>query len=207
MEVELQEIKQCVKEGDSLANKKISCCQAIQERTFRIPLATFATIFLLLGICGNDTMVFYGPTIAAQVEKIDIVLNSFNSQVDVGVSTEWLAILPWIGFSAGYALSSPLMAKLVTPSVSYHVTLFLVSIFSVNCKLSGIWDLSNLARLGRVTQFVSFALLMSTSLFALATATHLLSWGWDSAALQVFKLHPLNTSEFMSQTFLIKLQA
>merc|ERR1712032_1345607 len=91
--------------------------------------------FFLLGVCCNDTMVFYGPTIAAQVE--------------VGVSTEWLAILPWIGFSLGYALSSPLMAKL-----------------------------------GRVTQFVSFALLMSTSLFALATATHLLSWGWDSTALK-----------------------
>ena len=111
MEVELQEIKQCVKEGDSLSNKKISFWQAIQDRTFRIPLATFATIFLLLGICGNDTMVFYGPTIAAQVEKIGILLNSSESQVDVGVSTEWLAILPWVGFSAGYALSSPLMAK------------------------------------------------------------------------------------------------
>ena len=69
VDVELQEIKQCVKEVDSLANKKISFWQAIQERTFRIPLATFATIFLLLGICGNDTMVFYGPTIAAQVEN------------------------------------------------------------------------------------------------------------------------------------------
>ena len=68
VEVELQEIKQCVKEGDSLlASKKISFWQAIQERTFRIPMATFATIFLLLGICGNDTMVFYGPTIFSQV--------------------------------------------------------------------------------------------------------------------------------------------
>ena len=68
MEVELQEIKQCVKEGDSLEEKETSCWQTIQDRTFRIPLATFATIFLLLGICGNDTMVFYGPTIAAQVK-------------------------------------------------------------------------------------------------------------------------------------------
>ena len=68
VEVELQEIKQCVEEGDS---KKISFWQAIQERTFRIPMATFATIFLLLGICGNDTMVFYGPTIAAQVKNCD----------------------------------------------------------------------------------------------------------------------------------------
>ena len=67
--MELEEIKQCVKEVDSLANKKISFWQAIRERTFRIPLATFAIIFLLLGICGNDTMVFYGPTIAAQVEN------------------------------------------------------------------------------------------------------------------------------------------
>ena len=66
VEVELQEIKQCVKEGDS---KKISFWQAIQERTFRIPMATFATIFLLLDICGNDTIIFYGPTIAAQMKS------------------------------------------------------------------------------------------------------------------------------------------
>ena len=69
--MELQEIKQCVKEGDTLlASKKISFWQTILDRTFRIPMATFATIFLLLGICGNDTMVFYGPTIAAQVEDL-----------------------------------------------------------------------------------------------------------------------------------------
>ena len=49
---------------------KVSFWSALHERTFRIPLATFAVIFLLLGICGNDTMVFYGPTIAAQVEDL-----------------------------------------------------------------------------------------------------------------------------------------
>ena len=86
VEVELLEIKQCVKEGDDslMAKEKISFWQtilertfrqsrlnfqAILEKTFRIPMATFATIFLLLGICGNDTMVFYGPTIASQVKK------------------------------------------------------------------------------------------------------------------------------------------
>ena len=119
MEVELQEIKQCVKEGDSLEEKKTFCWQTIQDRTFRIPLATFATIFLLLGICGNDTMVFYGPTIAAQVKNLTSHLTHVSPKVDVGVSKDWLAILPWIGFSLGYALSSPLMAKLVLLSPSW----------------------------------------------------------------------------------------
>ena len=117
--MELQEIKQCVKEGDSLEDKKTSCWQTIQDRTFRIPLATFATIFLLLGICGNDTMVFYGPTIAAQVKNLTSHLTHVSPKVDVGVSKDWLAILPWIGFSLGYALSSPLMAKLVLLSLSW----------------------------------------------------------------------------------------
>ena len=117
--MELQEIKQCVKEGDSLEDKKTSCWQTIQDRTFRIPLATFATIFLLLGICGNDTMVFYGPTIAAQVKNLTSYLTHVSPKVDVGVSKDWLAILPWIGFSLGYALSSPLMAKLVLLSLSW----------------------------------------------------------------------------------------
>ena len=65
LEVELQEIRQCVKKAD---DKEISFWNALQDRTFRIPLATFAVIFFLLGICGIETMVFYGPTIAAQVE-------------------------------------------------------------------------------------------------------------------------------------------
>ena len=72
--MELQEIKQCVKEAAGSSNgtkiTKVSFCSTLHERTFRIPLATFSVIFLLLGICGNDTMVFYGPTIAAQVEDL-----------------------------------------------------------------------------------------------------------------------------------------
>ena len=72
--MELQEIKQCVKEAAGASNgtniTKMSFWSALHERTFRIPLAIFSVIFLLLGICGNDTMVFYGPTIAAQVEDL-----------------------------------------------------------------------------------------------------------------------------------------
>ena len=45
------------------------------------------------------------------------------------------------------------------------------------------------SRLGRVTQFVSFALVMSISLFGLAAATQMLAWGWESSALQVFREH------------------
>merc|ERR550519_2486467 len=43
-------------------------------------------------------MVFYGPTIF--------------SQMDLGVPPSTLATLPWLGFSAGYALSSPIMARM-----------------------------------------------------------------------------------------------
>ena len=67
LEVELQEIRQCVKKADDTKITKVSLLNALQDRTFRIPLATFAVIFFLLGICGIETMVFYGPTIAAQV--------------------------------------------------------------------------------------------------------------------------------------------
>ena len=68
LEVELEEIRQCVKKADDKKITKVSFWNAIQDRTFRIPLATFAVIFFLLGVCGIETMVFYGPTIAAEVE-------------------------------------------------------------------------------------------------------------------------------------------
>ena len=43
-----------------------------------------------------------------------------------------------------------------------------------------------LSRLGRVTQFVGFALVMSLALLALAAATQMLAWGWRYIAVQVF---------------------
>ena len=96
IEVELGEIKQCIKERESL--KQASFAQAIGSRTFSRPMATFSIIFILLGICGNDSLVYYGPTIFFQL--------------DTGLSPGLMATLPWIGFSVGYALSSPLMARL-----------------------------------------------------------------------------------------------
>ena len=42
-----------------------------------------------------------------------------------------------------------------------------------------------LSRLGRVAQFVGFALVMSLALLALATATQMLAWGWRYIAVQV----------------------
>ena len=43
-----------------------------------------------------------------------------------------------------------------------------------------------LSRLGRVTQFVGFALVMSLALLALAAATQMLAWNWRYIAVQVF---------------------
>jgi MFS family permease len=94
--VEMEEIKQCVEERGALA--QASFCQALAARSFNAPLATFAVVFFLLGICGNDTMIFYGPTVF--------------SSLDTGLPRALLPVLPWIGFSVGYALSSPLMARL-----------------------------------------------------------------------------------------------
>ena len=62
-------------------------------------MAILSAIFLLLGLCGNDTMLFYGPTIF--------------SDVDIGLPYSLVITLPWVGVSLGYALSSPLMARWV----------------------------------------------------------------------------------------------
>jgi SP family galactose:H+ symporter-like MFS transporter len=95
LEVELEEIKQCVKEREGLA--KASFLKALGTRTFSMPISIFTVVFICLGLVGNDTMIFYGPTIA--------------SKIDIGLPPSYLATLPWVGFTAGYALSSPLMAR------------------------------------------------------------------------------------------------
>ena len=95
VELEVAEIREVCKQQEAAATATLA--QAATSRTFLIPLATCAVLFVCVGLAGNDTMVFYGPTICALI--------------DVGVEASTLATLPWIGFSLGYALSSPLMAR------------------------------------------------------------------------------------------------
>ena len=95
LEVEVEEIKQCINARESLA--KTSFFEAICTRTFSLPMLIFTIVFVCVALCGNDTMMFYGPTIFAEI--------------NIGISSTQLATLPWLGFSIGYAASSPLMAR------------------------------------------------------------------------------------------------
>lgn len=139
--VELEEIRKCTKERQALAEASVG--QALRSPSFRSPLILFSVIFFLLGTCGNDTMVYYGPTIF--------------SRLDLGIEPGLLATLPWVGFTLGYALSSPLMAR-----------------------LGGSLPLTVLLRMKRVTQFVSCAGLMSASMTCLGLVLLLLSQGLGS---------------------------
>ena len=95
LQVEVQEIKQCEKAREAQA--QASFLEAICSRTFSLPMFLFTVVFVCLALCGNDTLMFYGPTIFAQI--------------NIGISSAQLATLPWFGFSIGYATSSPLMAR------------------------------------------------------------------------------------------------
>ena len=64
-----------------------------------------------------------------------------------------------------------------------------------------------LSRLGRVTQFVGFALVMSLALLALAAATKMLAWDWRYISVQVrrvFAIFATNASFLHITKLLIK---
>ena len=92
----MQEINNCVQERKKAT--KASICQALSSSSFTKPMAILSAIFFLLGLCGNDTMLFYGPTIF--------------SDVDIGLPYSLVITLPWVGVSLGYALSGPLMTRM-----------------------------------------------------------------------------------------------
>jgi len=95
-DLEVDEIRLCTRIEEETSHESLK--QTFSSAQFTRPLATFSIVFLCVGLAGNDTMVFYGPTIF--------------SQMDLGLPPSTLATLPWIGFSAGYALSSPIMARM-----------------------------------------------------------------------------------------------
>ena len=95
LEVEVEEIKQCIMARESLG--KAPFLEAICARTFSRPMLMFTVVFVCIALCGQDTLVFYGPTIF--------------TQINIGISSAQLATLPWLGFTIGYATSSPFMAR------------------------------------------------------------------------------------------------
>jgi len=146
VEIELEEIQQCCEDEKAQGNSSV--LDEIRSRTFVIPMAIFTLIFILLGCTGNDTMVFLGPSIF--------------SEVDVGLPAEVLTILPWIGFSLGYAISTPVMAKM-----------------------------------NRVTQFVTFSSLMAASLVCLGAMLHLTSQGNNNPGVQAALLGSLLVTRYV----------
>ena len=96
VEAEMSEVKHCLKASEALGSDQ-TLTQSLGARTFSRPLATFTVIFFLVGCSGSDTLVFYGPSIF--------------SQLNVGISPGLLASLPCIGYTLGYALSTPLTAR------------------------------------------------------------------------------------------------
>ena len=96
LEVEMEEIKKVTKAREALAQANF--CQALSTRTFLIPMATFAVVFFFVACAGNDAIMYYGPTIFANMDLPNISAGVLN-------------MVPWIGFSIGYSSSIPLMAR------------------------------------------------------------------------------------------------
>ena len=149
------EIKNCIKEKEFV--NKGSIHNALSTRTFTMPLLVFTVIFVVLGTCGNDTFVFYGPTIF--------------SKIDVGIPTPVLSTLPWIGFSIGYA--SRLSIILANKAQARFLPLLLCIKIKINLNLihSSIrfWFLVYsplMAKMNRKPQYMMFASVMSASMFA-----------------------------------------
>ena len=90
LELEMEEFSQSSEEDRPLT-------KALFTRSFSIPMGICTFLFMALACCGNDTLIYYGPTIF--------------SQIDIGLSSGLLATLPHIGFTSGYVISSPLMAR------------------------------------------------------------------------------------------------
>ena len=96
IQLEMDEIKQCIKKQET--NAKASVKEALQTRSFLQPMTIFSVIFIFVGSCGNDTILYYGPTIFSQLSLGNL-------------PPDQLAVLPWVGFTLGYGLSSPVMAR------------------------------------------------------------------------------------------------
>ena len=108
-------------------------------------------------------------------------------QVDIGLPSEILTVLPWIGFSLGYAISTPVMAKMNRSCCA--------------CRRK-----TKIEWCPRVTQFVTFPSLMSAALMMLATMLLLTSHGNTTPGHDFF--HPLpqicmHTKPRISITFII----
>jgi len=114
VKLEVEELRRCCRTEDA---PKESVVQALRNKAFTVPLATFTVVFMCVGLAGTDTLVFYGPTIF--------------EQIDIGLAASTLTTLPWVGFTLGYALSSPLMDRL--DRVPQFVTFSSIMAVSMSC--------------------------------------------------------------------------
>ena len=87
LKLELEEIKNCANKRESTSQKNF--VSLLKERSFILPLSITMVLFVMIATCGNDTLVYYGPTIFGMI--------------DIGIPSAVLNALPHVGFSIGYA--------------------------------------------------------------------------------------------------------
>jgi len=96
LELEIDEINNVVNQKLDYVGQS-SFLQCFTERSFVLPLLILSVIFIVIANAGMSTITFFGPSI----------FEKFN----FGKSNKIMNVLPWIGFSFGYAVSSPIMGK------------------------------------------------------------------------------------------------
>ena len=95
IDAEVEEIKQVIEARASFA--QTSTVNALKDRTFKMPLAILCCIFVIEACAGQETFLYYGPTIF--------------SKIDIGLPSSFLATIPWFGLAIGFASSSLVMAR------------------------------------------------------------------------------------------------
>ena len=94
--MELKELVQIIKERESIVAGSIT--SSLVSPSFYRPMAVFTLVFFFVGTSGNDTLMFYGPTIF--------------TQLDLVIDAKFAITLIWVAFVIGYAASSSLMARM-----------------------------------------------------------------------------------------------
>ena len=67
VDIEVEEIKQIIEARASLAHT--STLNALKDRTFKMPLVTLSGVFMCEACAGQETFLYFGPTIFSQVQR------------------------------------------------------------------------------------------------------------------------------------------
>ena len=65
--IEVEEMKQIIKARASLS--QTSTWNALKDRTFKMPLASLSCVFICEACAGQETFLYFGPTIFSQVNS------------------------------------------------------------------------------------------------------------------------------------------